>query len=190
MQFTVLALTSLLALASAAPALVERRFPSAYRIITPSYLSSYTPSTGALDYDPPFGLVRKPSDKTTLLAFNIPSIAAGQLCTLHFYLDPSDPSASFTPNAKMDLFDSLKPAPEEDRSTWGPGNQRNQYLAQFRITAKGEAGFSTDVPNSAVGFTCPPAGKVGYELVGVGDSVEVKWGKGVSGAYLTWETKY
>lgn len=90
----------------------------------------------------------------------------------------------------MDLYSSLKPAPKEDRSSWGPGNQRNQYLARFRITAKGDAEFSTDVPNSAVKFTCPPAGDVGYELVGVGDKVEVKWGKRVSGAYLTWEEKY
>jgi hypothetical protein len=190
MYFATLALSTLLAIAAAVPAPVEKRFPQAYQIIPPFYISRFDVSTGALDYDPPFGYVLNPSSTTTLVAFDIPQAAVGQLCTLHFYLDAADPNVKFTPNAKIDLFSSLNPAPKSDTTGWGPGNQRNQQLARFTITGKGEAGFSSDVPNKAVKTDCPPkAGVVGYELVGVGDGVEVQWGKERSGAYMTWERK-
>jgi hypothetical protein len=138
------------------------------------------------DYDPPFGYVLGPSKITTLITFNYPVAVVNQRCTIHFYLDGADPNVEFTNNAKIDLFSSLSPAPRYD--TIG-GNQRNQHLARFTITGTGEAGFSSDVPNSEVRFDCPSkAGEVGYELVGAGDA-RVRWGKGLSGAYITWERR-
>jgi hypothetical protein len=186
MQFSTLVLSTLLAIATAVPAPVEKRFPQLYQMITPSYISTYNVSSGALDYDPPLGYVLGPSIITTIVTFYIPSAAVNQSCTIHFYLDGADRNVEFTKKANIDLFISLAPAPRYD--TIG-GNQRDQQLARFTITGTGEAGFSSDVPNKAVRINCPDKeGEVRYELVGVGDT-RVLWGNELSGAYITWEGK-
>ncbi|KAF2787307.1 hypothetical protein K505DRAFT_258001 [Melanomma pulvis-pyrius CBS 109.77] len=189
MHFTTLALTTLLALTTAAPAPIEKRFPSAYRIITPSAISQYSVFTGAIAYNTATGLVRKTgdtqSDISTLVTFTIPPSAAGATCSLHFYLDPADTTV-VSGTGLIDLFSSLKPAPEHDVPAWGPpGNQRDREMARWKVVKGGEATFSTDVPNAAT-FKCPEAGKVGFELVGAGDKDEIRWGKALSGAYITW----
>jgi len=196
MLFTTFALASLVAFTSAAPtpapveASIEKRFPYAAHLIVPSAISQYSVSTGAIDYDAPFGLVRKTgdwnSDVTTLVTFTIPAAAAGATCSLHFWLDNADATASVSGTGLVDLFSSLQPAPEHDVPAWGPpGNQRNLPLGRWIVKKGQEAKFSTDVPNKAT-FPCPKAGKYGYELVGAGDKIEVKWGKTLSGPYITW----
>jgi len=195
MLFTTFAITSLLALTSAAPTpvpveAVEKRFPAAAHVLHPSAISQYYVSTGAIIFNPPTGLVRKTgdanSDLTALVTFSIPASAAGATCSLHFWLDSTDTTASVTGTGLIDLFSSLKPAPGYNVPAWGPpGNQRNLPLGRWIVKKGAEATFSTDVPNKAT-FPCPSAGDYGFELVGAGDKDQVQWGKTLSGPYITW----
>ncbi|KAF2268658.1 hypothetical protein CC78DRAFT_529672 [Lojkania enalia] len=184
MKSLILLLTPLLALTSATP--LKKRWPTSAKL-TPAAISQYTVNTGAINYDTTKGLVSKPgngNDITTLVTFNIPALPSGTKCSLAFYLPP-DSSSIATGSKKLDIFSSNGPAPGS-RSTWPPGNQRNQHLGRWNVVVGSDASWESGFPITGQSFDCPVAGSYGYEVVGVYDLDRVEWDGGVGGVYMMW----
>lgn len=155
MKYLSLSLATLLSLTTAAPTYLplSARFPTGPNIITPSVISQYSVSTGAIDYSTDTGLVGKTGDGkdiTTLITFSIPSGLTDKTCSLHFTLDPNDPNTTVEGSGKIDVHSSLKPAPPYDVSAWGPpGNQRNQHLGRLQVIDGGGGDDSGRVPKNS-----------------------------------------
>lgn len=199
MHFCTLALAALLSFTSAIPtAAVEKRWPSTTNIIKPYTISIYHSFNGAITPAVDKGEVSRNywdgRDNTTLVTFDITGRTLPATCFLRFYLDPADSAASWSGTAQIDVFSSLQPAPAQGSAGWGgPGNQRNLPLGRFQVTGLGQATPLNFAPNQLGSFPCPKVGdgnvrdgKVGYELVPVGDQDRVTWSADLSGLYLGW----
>lgn len=181
MLFTTL--TSLLAtLALAAP---SKPAPRSTQIIHPVH-SQYTVSTGAVSYNTGVGRIFKsPSSPsiTTLLSFAFPASSAGKTCKLHF---PLDASATSTGSQRAQVFSSLRPA-DQTTETWPDGNLRDQHLGDVRFVPGHEVIWEATYGIYASGpFPCPAGHKLGAELVGRWDSVDVTWDANLSGPFISY----
>ena len=99
-------------------------------------------------------------------------MGAGKICTVHFYLDCA---AILTEKNQFDIFSSLAPA-TASKSSWPPGNQRNNHLARVTAIKPGEATYVTGFLAVARSYPCPAANIVaGYELVPTDDVTDIEW---------------
>lgn len=203
MHFSTIALTSLLSLASAAPAVLDARMPKG-NTLAPSAISIYHGSNGAIDYGVARGEVSRNNwdgrDNSTLVTFNLNGQTLPNTCFLRFWLEPGTQSSNpasgsfWSGTGLIDVFSSLQPAPVEGSKGWGgPGNQRNNPLGRMKVNYNGDATVLDFAPNQLSGFKCPQIGDwnvknglVGFELVPVGDQDRVQWDGAVSGLYLNW----
>ncbi|OAL47807.1 hypothetical protein IQ07DRAFT_104452 [Pyrenochaeta sp. DS3sAY3a] len=206
MHFSTIAIASLFSLATAAPTANEKRFPSPGSFITPSAISIFHVSNGAIAYNSDKAEVSRINgqDTTTLVTFDLNARAppAGATCYIKFYHDASDTYATFSgygSPAQIDIFRSLQPAPSTSTSGWGPGNQRDTFQGRLEPVYKSSAndGFAKVVenvfPKTSAGFPCPQVGEyrvkgglVGFEVVPTGTSSSVQWTKDLSGLILAW----
>ena len=205
MHSTTMALTTVLSLASAAPASLEARFPTSRgnNVLPPSAISIYHSSNGAIDYG-----VRRSEvsckdwngrDNSTLVTFDINGRTLPKKCNLRSCLEPNTQSSnpgsghSVSGTGLIDIFSSLQPTPVGgSKGRGGPGNQRNDYLCRVKVQNQ-DAAIDASVPSQLEGTNCPKAGDwniknglVGYELVPVGGADRVQWDAAVSGLYLKW----
>jgi hypothetical protein len=202
MHFPTIAFTTLLSLASAAPAAIEARFPRG-NVLPPSSISIYHGSNGAIDPSVARGEVSRNNwdgrDNSTLVTFDLNGKTLPDRCFLRFWLEPgtagSPTSGSFwSGTGLIDVFSSLQPAPKEGSKGWGgPGNQRNNPLGRMKVNYNGDATVLDFAPNQLSAFQCPKIGDwnvknglVGYELVPVGDQDRIQWDNAVSGLYLNY----
>ena len=197
MHFPTIALTTLLSMASAAPATIEARFPSG-NVLRPSAISIYHGINGAIDYGVAIAEVSRNNwdgrDNTTLVTFDLNGKSLPGKCFLRFWLEPKTQSSYWDGTGLIDVFSSSQPAPKEGSKGWGgPGNQRYNPLGRMKVNYNGDATVLDFAPNQLSAFDCPKVGDwsvknglVGYELVPVGDKDRVQWDGAVSGLYLSW----
>lgn len=184
MLFTALATALLSTLAAAAPATPEKRTTTPSGIINP-ILSQYNVFTGAVTYNTGVGYIFKAPGTspsiTTLLSFTFPAESAGKTCSLMF---PLDDTAVTKGSQRAQAFSSLKPA-EKTTDTWPDGNLRDQHLGDlFFQSGVGASWETTYGPYAGDTFPCPAGYKLGAELVGRWDSVEISWDQSLSGPYI------
>ncbi|KAF2009657.1 hypothetical protein BU24DRAFT_473835 [Aaosphaeria arxii CBS 175.79] len=202
MRFSSVAAASLLSLASAAPAAVDKRWqtPAPANTLTPSTLATYYGKDGSIVAPVTIGHASQyqgaSGATTTLVTFNLNNAAytppAGAQCTLKFFLDLTDGAAHIgKPGDQIDVFSSLQPAPAAGSPGWGgPGNQRNIGLGRLQPVI---GGLATTVQNNGIeSFPCPKIGDsnvkgglVGFEVVPV-NTASVDWSNIASGLYLQW----
>lgn len=153
--------------------------------IRPSFISQYEVSTGAVHYQSPQGKISKNNGKTTdistLLTFAIPDEAQGKTCSFHF-----DAVDTVSGTGVFDVFLSQKPASGNSES-WPSGNLRDHHAGRMAAKSGAEAKWVSGHPAAGQRFPCPPAGKYGGELVGVGDVDHIEWVANTSGPYIAWE---
>ncbi|TID18872.1 IDI-3 protein [Venturia nashicola] len=176
-------LLTLLFIASLTSALPTPDVPTGPNIITLKDQSIYEVSTGRINLQSPTGHIFKTTssgkDLTTLLTFTLPSTLQGKTCSFHFFRDAA---ARTDGSNRFDLFSSLSPATPSSTN-----NQRDQFMGRMDTAVPGEATWVADVwPKSGQSFPCPSGGDFGYELVGVGDNVDVSWNRPQSGGYISW----
>lgn len=184
MLFASVATAFLSALAAAAPATPEKRTTAGSGTIYP-IVSQYNVFTGAVTYNTGKGYIFKAPGTspsiTTLLAFTFPADTAGKMCSLRF---PLDGTAVTTGSQRAQVFSSLKPA-EQTTDTWPDGNLRDQHQGDlFLESGVGASWEATYGPYAQESFPCPAGSKLGLELVGRWDSVEVSWDQSLSGPYI------
>jgi len=178
----------LLGSVAAAPANLQAR---AVTTLRPDFLSVFHSYNGAIEYQVGTGISAKGGSLgqdiiSTLTTFTFPSTLAGKKCTLNFFAGPAD---TVQPVKAFDVF-STNGNPPGNRPGWGPGNQRNNQLARFKIDGPNSyATFDTTVFNpNDVGkdFNCPSDGlQRTYEVVPVGDQSNIRWSS-ANGLYLTY----
>ncbi|KAF2475871.1 uncharacterized protein BDR25DRAFT_278596 [Lindgomyces ingoldianus] len=182
MQLLTITLASLLSFSFAAPVASPKPWPADPNIVKPTTISQYEVSKGAIHFNTPRGKVLKTGngqDWTTLITFDMPAATAGKTCELHFILESA---ATLSGSGLLDVFTSLAAAPGE-RTSWGPGNQRNNHVARVKVAQGGDATYQTGYPQVVKSFACP-SGKWPIEVVGVYDRDDVQWDGSISGAYL------
>jgi hypothetical protein len=184
MLFTIITLSSVLSLVTAAPTILTERWPSVTNILKSDVISIYYVSTGAITYNVPTGIVAKTpnGEITTLVTFENTSLDLPSTCRLRFYLDNANTVLDGT--KQVNVFSSRQPAPKGGSTGWGPGNQRDQDIGRFLLYKGGNG----DLVQGTESFPCPKkgAGPVGFEVVPVGDVDRVEWSAALSGLYLTW----
>jgi hypothetical protein len=203
MYFTALTLVVLTALSTALPTTISKRYPSGLNTIHPYRLYTYTtmeisPTTKyKVSRDFPSG-----REVSTLVTFKLelkPATPLPQTCFLRFSVGPKTLSSPGSKN-KIAVFSSLEPAPEpvSDKDVLVSGNKRNLDLGQLAIDLDAKGDDRVKVVDSwsalSVGFPCPKAGdrnvmsdgRVGYEVVFVGQGGSLEWNGGVNGLYLTY----
>jgi Ubiquitin 3 binding protein But2 C-terminal domain len=183
MQFAAAtALAVIFGLTSALPS--PQNFPTGANIITPTVISQYEVSTGAVHYNTPDGKIfkdGKTTDITTLLTFDMPASLQGMTCEFHFYLDTS---STLSGSEQFDVFSSLAPA-TTSTTTWPQGNQRDQYIGRMAAYIPGEASWESGFPQLWESFPCPYGEQLAGELVGTGDQDDIEWLSGnTAGAYI------
>ncbi|KAF2035183.1 hypothetical protein EK21DRAFT_84807 [Setomelanomma holmii] len=185
MLFTTLTAASLLSLAAAAPTNLEARWPPLTNILKPTVISLFDGSNGAITYNVGTGSATKTNrgDITTLVTFKPDFDIPETTCRLRFFLDNADNAVVLGGSKQVNIFSSLKPAPEKDVPAWGPpGNQRDQDLGRFSLYKGGNG----DVVYAPAIFPCPKKGaSIGFEVVPTGETDEVKCNPALSGLYLT-----
>jgi hypothetical protein len=189
MKFTAATLLSIAGLATAAPAPVANGQGGGGPAVSfsPGVVSQYSVWSGAIKYNTGVGKVFKngqTTDISTLLTFTYPAASAGKTCSINLYLD----SASTQTGAKeIDIFSSLAPAPGP-RSSWGPGNQRNNHLGRIKITKPGSGVYESGYPKTGASYPCPaPGTKAGYEFVATDDTTNTVWTQAAGvGAYISY----
>ncbi|KAF2824243.1 hypothetical protein CC86DRAFT_420695 [Ophiobolus disseminans] len=186
MLFQTLTSLTLLALTSAAPTSLSKRWPEIPNILRPTVISSYSTTNGAITYDVPKGTAAKTSsgEISTLVTFSNPSQTLPTDCRVRFYLDGADAGVVTEGTKQINIFTSFKGAPEGGSTGWGgPGNQRNGDVGRFLVYKGGNADLLWG--NEVV--KCPAKGEtVAFEVVPAGEVDRVEWSKGLSGLYLTW----
>jgi ubiquitin 3 binding protein But2-like protein len=180
-------ITSLLPILTFAAAAPAPQIPGSGAVITPSDISQYQVSTGAINFNVANGKIARSSasgDTTTLLTFNYPAAAAGKTCAIHFYLSSG---STLSGTKTFDVFSSLQPATHSTTS-FPPGNQRNQQIGRLSVNLGSEATYEAGFPQAAAAFPCPAAGTAyGYEFAPNGDFSDIEWVQGGSvGAYVTY----
>jgi len=189
---TTTSLLLLLGLSAAAPTPAAEPapvpwIPGSGSVITPTAVSQYDVWTGAIRYNVGAGKIfknNKVTDTSTLLSFAFPAASAGRTCTFHLFLGPA---STLTGSPNFDIFSSLQPATASTNS-WGPGNQRNNYLGRAQAALNAEAVFLQGYGTAAQSFPCPAAGTTaGYEFVATDDVEDIEWSQaGGVGAYITY----
>jgi hypothetical protein len=172
MKFTTTTVLAIVGLAAAAP---SPQAPFLVNKILPSVVSHYEVWTGAIKFNTGTGKVFKngqTTDITTLLTFTYPAASVGKTCSINLALGP----ASIQTGAKqIDIFSSLAPAPGP-RSSWGPGNGRNNHLGRISVNKPGLGVYLAGFPVAGQSFPCPAAGtKVGFEFVSTDDMSNTFW---------------
>lgn len=87
-----------------------------------------------------------------------------------------------TATAQIDIFTTSAPAPYTcPIASWPPGNQRDQHLGRMEVVSSGGRTWGV-WGERASGFLTRPtaceafgAGRRGFEVVGVGEEVLVRW---------------
>ncbi|KAL2808256.1 hypothetical protein BJX63DRAFT_424772 [Aspergillus granulosus] len=139
-------------------------------ILWPHRTYRYWISSGEFKEDPQDQLlVVKDSfpqnESSTLVTWEIPTDLSGQTCRLIFDLWDRDVS---TGSQTADVFTSVSPG------------RRDQHVGRIKVPKPGSAEWIYtfgDVPE----FECPAGELIGFEFVGVGDAVEIRWDIGVTG---------
>ncbi|KAE8154698.1 hypothetical protein BDV25DRAFT_135617 [Aspergillus avenaceus] len=131
------------------------------------------------------------ADETTgIVTFNIPSSASGHKCKLLFDLWARDVS---TGSQSADVFTATKPtgasiSAEGDAALKVLSKETAEVVVQSRDRHVGR--IKAVIPGSAEWtmayegypeFDCPAGQMVGFEFVGVGDAVAIRWDIGVTG---------
>jgi hypothetical protein len=172
MKFTTTTILTIVGLAAAAP---SPQGPFQFNKIFPSVVSHYEVWTGAIKFNTGTGKVFKngqTTDISTLLTFTYPLASVGKTCAINLSLGPASVQTGAT---EIDVFSSLAPAPGP-RSSWGPGNQRNNHLGRIRVNKPGVGVYLAGFPVTGNSFPCPAAGtKVGFELVATDDKSNTVW---------------
>jgi hypothetical protein len=139
-------------------------------IVWPEATYRYWISSGASKLDPQDQLLvvkdRYPANESsTLTTFSIPPDVAGRTCKLNFDLWDRDHS---TGSQTLDVFTSVSPG------------HRDQHVGRIWVPKPGAAEWVFSF-HGLPEFECPAGEVIGFEFVGVGDAVEVRWDIGVTG---------
>ncbi|KAL4883494.1 hypothetical protein BJY04DRAFT_216316 [Aspergillus karnatakaensis] len=168
------ALATLTALAASTPL-----SPRQTTILYPYRTYRYWINSGSVKEDPQDQLLvvkdRSPSNESsTLTTFWIPPEYAGRTCKLVIDLWDRDHS---TGTQTVDVFTSVAPGRRDNNigRVYLPKPGRGEWVSRF--------GWSEE-------FECPVGGEgegeglIGFEFVGAGDEVEVRWDIGVTGPLI------
>ncbi|KAL4892235.1 hypothetical protein BDV59DRAFT_202751 [Aspergillus ambiguus] len=126
-------------------------------------------------------------ETTTIVTFNIPTDLEGHTCKLLFDLWDRDVS---TGTQEADVFTATKPTGAErsavslktvaKQTAEFVVQSRDKHVGRIHITAPGTADWIQTYEGYPE-FECPAGQVVGFEFVGVGDDVSVRWDIGVTG---------
>ncbi|KAI9375593.1 hypothetical protein BJX61DRAFT_539609 [Aspergillus egyptiacus] len=173
--FTLLAALPQTCRATALPArgpvsLVQARQDPGTTILYPYATYRWWLYDGAVKEDPQDQLLvvkdhNPRNESTTLVTFNIASDLQGRGCRLVFDLWDRDVS---TGTQTADVFTSVR-----------PGN-RDQHVGRLYLPKPGAAEW-VFAYRGLPDFDCPAGELIGFEFVGVGDEVGIRWDIGVTG---------
>lgn len=148
-------------------------------VIAPTRRYLYDVGTGALTCNPPQGVVSKSTtnnghDTTTLVVFTYPAASTGKKCRFSFSLGASD---TLDGSRRIDVFGTTE-VPTACTTGWPPGNKRDIQLGRMNLALGAAATWDWTSSSYLTSETdCKPAGTVeAFELVGVWDVDEVRWG--------------
>ncbi|KAL5332580.1 hypothetical protein BJX70DRAFT_407222 [Aspergillus crustosus] len=178
MKLSILSLLTLTSLSTATPAAVpvpapipqDPRQTTAPTILYPHRTYRTWISTGTIKEDPQDQLlVVKDSnplnESSALTTFSIPPDTAGLRCLLVIDLWDRDHS---TGSQTVDVFTSIEPG------------RRDRHVGRVFLPRPGR-GMWVGVYGWEEEFECPAGEVIGFEFVGVGERVEVRWDIGVTG---------
>ncbi|KAL3467706.1 hypothetical protein BJX64DRAFT_247224 [Aspergillus heterothallicus] len=172
MRLSILPLLSLTTVATAAAVSTPNKNLAARQenILWPHRTYRYWISSGTYKEDPQDQLlVVKDSfphnESSTLVTWEIPPELTGRTCKLVFDLWDRDVS---TGSQTADVFTSVEPG------------RRDQHVGRIWVPKPGSAEWVFAF-GGLPEFECPAGELVGFEFVGVGDAVEIRWDIGVTG---------
>ncbi|KAL4864941.1 hypothetical protein BDV12DRAFT_175469 [Aspergillus spectabilis] len=171
MKLSVLSLvTGLATLVAANPVTLSTRQDT---ILYPHRTYRYWISSGAVKEDPQDQLLVvkdnvPQNESSTLTTFDIPADTAGRTCKLVIDLWDRDHS---TGTQTVDVFTSVAPG------------RRDRHVGRAFLPKPGRAEWVFTLGWEEE-FQCPAGELIGFEFVGVGDAVEVRWDIGVTGPLI------
>ncbi|EIT74523.1 hypothetical protein AO1008_05148 [Aspergillus oryzae 100-8] len=191
MNLLLLALTLLTTLTSATPT------PRQMNILYPYETYRYWVQSGNWKLDPQDQLLvvkngNAADETTSIVTFNIPPAADGHKCKLLFDLWDRDVSSG---SKQADVFTATRPtgASASDSDTGSVSLQsvskevadvivqsRDEHVGRISVSAPGTADWVLAYQGYPE-FDCPAGQIVGFEFVGVGDEVAIRWDIGVTG---------
>lgn len=191
MNLLLLTLTLLTTLTSATPT------PRQMNILYPYETYRYWVQSGNWKLDPQDQLLvvkngNAADETTSIVTFNIPPAADGHKCKLLFDLWDRDVSSG---SKQADVFTATKPtgASASDANTDSASLQsvskevadvivqsRDEHVGRISVSAPGTADWVLAYQGYPE-FDCPAGQIVGFEFVGVGDEVAIRWDIGVTG---------
>ncbi|GES66510.1 hypothetical protein ATEIFO6365_0015005500 [Aspergillus terreus] len=183
---------SLLAVSSAATAASLTKVQRQDSLLWPYATYRYWVNSGQWKEDPQDQLLVVKNgvladETTTIVTFDIPADVAGRTCKLVFDLWDRDVS---TGTQQADVFTATKPTGAEraavsvetvsKQTAEFVVQSRDKHVGRIRVTAPGTANWIQSYQGYPE-FECPAGQMVGFEFVGAGDNMSLRWDIGVTG---------